>query len=110
MITNSDRQKLKVKPYFPQISSYCIGKSTECMESIDIENMDCDTCPIVKEILSDEINDSEFLEFAIVNFSEMLEYITQRNLNISIHRDITGEMWFGMEYILWIFNRFPLQY
>ncbi len=66
------------------------------MESIDIEEMDCDTCFKMQEILSDEIDDPEFLEFAIDNFSEMFEYIAKENLNIRIHRDITGEMWFGV--------------
>ena len=36
--------------------------------------MDCDTCLIMQEILSDEIDDMEFLEFAIENFSEMMGY------------------------------------
>ena len=66
------------------------------MEGIDIENMDCDTCLTMQEILSDEIEDEEFLEFAIENFSEMMRYIAQKNLNIRIHRDITGEIWFGV--------------
>ncbi len=35
------------------------------MESIGIEDMDNDTCLIMHEILSDEIDDEEFLEFAI---------------------------------------------
>ncbi len=26
----------------------------------------------------------------------MMGYIAQENLNIRIHRDITGEMWFGV--------------
>jgi hypothetical protein len=60
------------------------------MESIDIEDMDCDTCLKMQEILSDEIDDPEFLEFAIDNLSELLSYITTDNLNIRIHRDITG--------------------
>ncbi len=41
------------------------------MESIDIEDMDCGTCLIMQGILSDEIDDSEFLGFAIDNLSEM---------------------------------------
>ena len=41
------------------------------MERIDIEEIDCDTCLKMQEILSDEIEDTEFLEFAIENFSEM---------------------------------------
>jgi hypothetical protein len=61
------------------------------MEGIDIEEMDCDTCLKMQKILSDEINDTEFLEFAIENLSEMMGYIVQGNLNIRIHRDITGE-------------------
>jgi hypothetical protein len=52
------------------------------MECIDTEEMDCDTCLVMQEILSDEIEDEEFLEFA------------KGNLNIRIHRDIEGEMWF----------------
>jgi hypothetical protein len=50
----------------------------------------------MQEIFSDEIGDSEFLEFAIKNLSEMFEYITQGNLNIRILRNITDEMWFGL--------------
>ena len=34
---------------------------------------------------------------AIENFSEMFGYIVQGNLNIRIHRNITGEMWFGVD-------------
>ncbi len=57
--------------------------------------MDCDTCLIMQEILSDEIEDEEFPGFAIDNLDELLSYIAQGNLNIRIHRDITDEMWFG---------------
>ena len=60
------------------------------MESIDTEEMDCDTCLIMQEILSDEIEDEEFFDFAIDNLSEMMGYIAKGNLNIRIHRDITG--------------------
>ena len=37
-----------------------------------------------------------------VYYIEMLVYIVQGNLKIRIHRDITGEMWFGavVNYIL----------
>ncbi len=48
-----------------------------------------------QEILSDEIDDEEFLEFAIENIDELFSYIINGNLNIMIHRDITGDMWFG---------------
>ncbi len=96
MITNPDWLKAKIKPYFHKISLDCIEKLIECMESIDIEEMDCDTCLKMQEILSDEINDEEFLEFAIDNLDELFSYIINGNLNIRIHRDITGEMWFGV--------------
>ncbi|MHC4183173.1 MAG: hypothetical protein ACYSR0_07480 [Planctomycetota bacterium] len=39
----------------------------------------------------------EFLEFAIENYSEMFGYINTGRVNIRIHRDITGKMWFGVE-------------
>ncbi len=48
-----------------------------------------DTCFKMQEILSDEIEDTEFLEFAIENLSEMFEYIAQGKLN-RIQKDITG--------------------
>ncbi|MHC4455341.1 MAG: hypothetical protein ACYSWS_11730 [Planctomycetota bacterium] len=39
----------------------------------------------------------EFLEFAIENYSAMFGYINTGRVNIRIHRDITGKMWFGVE-------------
>ena len=70
-------------------------------KSLIKNKIDCDTAfKIQKQILTDEIDDPEFLEFAIENFSEMMGYIAQGNLNIRIHRDITGEMWFGVRYNL----------
>jgi hypothetical protein len=64
------------------------------MEGVTSDEMDCDTCLIMQEILSDEIEDEEFFEFAIDNLEELTSYIIKGNLNIRIHRDITGEMWF----------------
>ncbi len=79
MITNPDWLKPKEKPYFHKISLDCIKKLVECieeivvyMESNDIEEIDCDTCLIMQEILRDEIEDEEFLEFAIENLNELL--------------------------------------
>ncbi len=73
MITNPDWHKTKVKPYFHQtklssahVSLDCIEKLIECMEGIDTDEIDCDTCFKMQEILSDEIDDPEFLEFAIM--------------------------------------------
>ncbi len=58
--------------------------------------MDCDTCLVMQEILSDEIEDEEFFEFAIENLDVLFSQIINGNLNIRFHRDITGEMWFGV--------------
>ncbi len=96
MINNPDWLKTKVKPYFHQMSLECIEEIVVYMEDNDIDEMDCDTCLIMQEILSDEIEDEEFLSFAIDNLEELFSYIINGNLNIRIHRDITGEMWFGV--------------
>ncbi len=71
MINNPDWLNPKVKPHFHQISLECIEGIAVFMESIDIEKVDCDTCLIMQEILSDEIEDEEFFDFAIDNLSEM---------------------------------------
>ncbi len=54
------------------------------------------SCKIEKQMLTDEIQDPEFLEFAIEHYSEMFGYINTGRVNIRIHRDVTGEMWFGV--------------
>ncbi len=46
----------------------------------------------MQEILRDEFDDEEFLEFAIDNYSEMFGYINTGRINIRIHRDIEGKM------------------
>ena len=51
----------------------------------------------LQEILCDEIEDEEFLGFAIDNMEELLSDIAKGNLSIRIHRDITGAMWFRVD-------------
>ncbi len=97
MINNPDWQNPKIKPYHYQLSLGCIEEIAAYIEDNDIEEIDCDTCLIMQEILSDEIEDEEFLDFAIENLEELSSYIINGNLNIRIHRDITGEMWFGVD-------------
>ncbi len=97
MINNPDWQKPKIKPYLHQISLECIEEITVFMESIDTEEMDCDTCLEMQEILSAEIVDEEFLEFAIDNLSELASYIAKGNLNIRIHRNDVDELWFDVD-------------
>ena len=97
MIVNSDWLKPTIKPYFHQISQDCISEIAVYIENNNIEEVDCDTCLIMQDILSDEIEDEELFDFAIDNLEELLSYIAQGNLNIRIHRDITGVMWFGVD-------------
>ena len=89
MINKPDWQKPKIKPYHYQLSLGCIAEIAVFMEGITTDEMDCDTCIIIQEILSDEIEDEELLNFAIDNLEELLSYIAKGNLNIRIHRDIT---------------------
>ncbi len=41
-------------------------------------------------------SDPEFLNFAVENISELFRYLATGRVNIRIHREITGEMWFGV--------------
>jgi hypothetical protein len=97
MINNPEWEKSGISPYIHQFSLYCIEKLAECMEDIDIKEMDCGIFfETQKQILIDEIEDQELLEFVIENLDELLSYIATGNLNIRIQGDITGEMWFGV--------------
>ncbi len=59
--------------------------------------IDADTSSkIEKQILTDEIQDTELLAFAIENISELFGYLATGSVNIRIHRDIEGKMWFGV--------------
>ncbi len=86
MIVNPEWLKPKEKPYFHQISMNCLEKLVDCMEGIDIEDMDCVTCFKMQEMLSDEIDDPELLNFAVENISELFGYIATGRVNIRICR------------------------
>ncbi len=60
--------------------------------SLNVDN----SSKIEKQILVDEFDDPEFLEFAIENYSEMFGDINTGRMSIRIHRDIEGKMWFGV--------------
>jgi hypothetical protein len=97
MIVSPEWLKPKEKPYFHQISLDCIDKLVKCIERFNKGEIDADaTFKIEKQILVDEFDDPEFLGFAIEHYSEMFGYINTGRVNIRIHRDITGEMWFGV--------------
>ncbi len=73
MILNPEWLKPKEKPYFRQISLNCIEKLVECIERINKGEIDADTSSKVeKQILFDEFDDPEFLELAIVLYSNIL--------------------------------------
>ena len=45
---------------------------------------------IEKQILTDEIQDTEFLNFAVENISELFGYIATGRISFRIQRDIEG--------------------
>ncbi len=51
----------------------CLEKLVACIERFNKGEIDADTfCQIEKQILVDEIQDTEFLNFAVENISELL--------------------------------------
>jgi hypothetical protein len=75
----------------------CLEKLVECIERFNNDEIDADTSyKISKQILTDEIQDQEFLDFAVYNISELFGYLATGRVNIRICKDITGEIWFGV--------------
>ncbi len=75
----------------------CLEKLVDRIGRFNKGEIDADTsCQIEKQILTDEIQDQKFLNFAVYNISELFGYLATGRVNIRIHRDITGEMWFGV--------------
>ena len=74
-----------------------LEKLVDCIAKFNNGEIDADTsCQIEKQILTDEIDDPEFLNFAVENISELFGYLATGRVNIRIHREITGKMWFGV--------------
>ena len=97
MITNPEWLKPKEKPCFHQMSLDCIEKLVDCIGRFNKGEINADTSSkIEKQILVDEIQDTEFLNFAVENISELFGYINTGRVSIRIHRDVTGDMWFGV--------------
>ncbi len=66
MIAKIDWLKPKEKPYFHQISMNCLEKLVNCIGRFNKGEIDADTsCQIEKQILTDEIQDPEFLNFGV---------------------------------------------
>ncbi len=75
----------------------CLEKLVDCRGRIKKGEIDADTsCQIEKQILTDEIRDTELLNFAVENISELFGYLATGRVNIRICRDITGDIWFGV--------------
>ncbi len=97
MIVNPEWLKPKEKPYFHQISMNCLEKLVDCLEIFNKGEIDADTSrEMGKQILTNEIQDTELLNFAVESISELFGYLATGRVNIRIHRDITGKMWFGV--------------
>ncbi|MFQ5715149.1 MAG: hypothetical protein ACE5GU_14065 [Candidatus Scalinduaceae bacterium] len=78
--------------YNLQFSLDCIEKLVKCLEKFNRGEIDADTSfKNKKHILTDEIDDPEFLAFAIENFSELFSYITSVKINIKIHKYMEGK-------------------
>ena len=100
MITNPEWLKYKERPYFHQISLACISKLVECMAKLDKDEIDADTSfKMERQILTDEIDDPEFLTFAIANVSELFSYIVTGHTTIGIYRNDVDEIWFDIDEI-----------
>ncbi len=97
MIANPSWFKPEEEPCFYQISMKCIERLTDCRERFNKGEIDADTCfKMEMQILVDEFDVPEFLNFAVENIDELLSYIDTGRINIRIHRDVEGKMWFGV--------------
>ncbi len=69
----------------------CLEKLVDCIWRFNKGEIDADTsCQIEKQILTDEIQDTKFLNFAVENISELFGHLATGRVNIRIHRDVTG--------------------
>jgi len=98
MIDNPDWIQPEERAYFHQISQDCISEFAEVVAMLSNGKIDIETAfRRYEKILSDEINDPEFLSFALGNLSELASYIAKGNVNIRIHRNDVDEVWFDVD-------------
>jgi hypothetical protein len=98
MITKSDWNQPEERAYFHQISPDCISNLAEVVSALSKGKIDVETAfRKYEQILSDEINDPEFLSFAIGNLNELSSYIAKGKINIRIHRNDVDEIWFDVD-------------
>ncbi len=98
MIDNPDWNQPEERAYFHQISQDCISKLAEVVTTLGKGEIDIETAfRMYEQILSDEINDQQFLAFAIGNLNELSSYIAKGKINIRIHRNDVDELWFDVD-------------
>ena len=98
MIDNPDWNQPEERAYFHQISQDCISKFAEVVTTLGKGEIDIEAAfRMYEQILSDEIEDQEFLSFALGNLSELASYIAKGNVNIRIHRNDVDELWFDVD-------------
>ena len=98
MITKSDWNQPEERAYFHQISPDCISNLAEVVSALSKGKIDVETAfRKYEQILSDEINDPEFLSFAIANLNELSAYIAKGKTDIRIHRNDVDEIWFDVD-------------
>ncbi len=92
MILNPEWLRPKEKPYFHQISMDCLEKLVDCIGRFNKGEIDADTsCKMEKQILTDEIDVPELLNYAVENISELFGYIATGRVNIRIHLDLAAD-------------------
>ncbi|MGR3176311.1 MAG: hypothetical protein ACUZ8N_17230 [Candidatus Scalindua sp.] len=98
MIDNPDWTQPEERAYFHQISPDCISKLAEVVATLSKGEIDIETAfRMYEQLLSDEIEDPEFLSFALGNLNELSSYIAKGNVNIRIHRNDVDELWFDVD-------------
>ena len=98
MIINSDWTQPEDRAYFHQISPDCISKLAEVLTTLSKGEIDVETAfRKYEKLLIEEINDQEFLSFAIGNLNELSSYIAKGKINIRIHRNDVDELWFDVD-------------
>ncbi len=98
MITKSNWNQPDDRAYFHQISPDCISKLADVVTALSTGKIDVEAAfRMYEQILSDEINDPEFLAFAIGNLNELSSYVAKGKTDIRIHRNDVDEIWFDVD-------------
>ncbi len=98
MITKSDWIQPEESGYFHQFSPDCILELTDVVMALSTGKIDVETAfRKYGQILSDEIDDPEFLAFAVGNLNELSSHVAKGAMNIRIHRNDVDEIWFDVD-------------